>query len=253
MKCNAFVRYATLLVMVIGIASMASAQTYVLDHFRCYPFTPQPQPGTSAMVWLFDPLTALSNLTLSVIPYEFCNRVQKTVNGLVTPVVNANHHFVMYSIVTPATISLPRATINNQFGDQAIALHGGATMLVPAGQGQPTPPPSADLDHYECYFVDTPPPLNIQVTLLDDFTSDTVTVLSAAYFCNPVVKTHGSTQTIIQHPLVHLACYWTSPSAFPGRTIDTLDQFSPLTIPVKSPDLLCVPSSVKTWINNTNQ
>jgi hypothetical protein len=249
MKYTSFVKYLTLLIALIAVTGSAGAQTFVLDHFWCYPFTTN--PGFSGQARFFDPLTGVSSLTLGVQANESCNPVQKTVNGVVTPIADPAQDFVLYSIAVPVQLPQAQITINNQFGNQSYTVIGGTIILVPAGEGPipPPPPPSVSLDHYQCYGPTSAPPMNILATLQDNFTTGTVTVQSLAYFCNPVVKTHGGTQTVIQHPQTHLACYWTSPVDFSGRSVNTQDQFSTLALSVGTPNLLCVPSTVQTWTN----
>jgi len=238
-------KQVTLLMILLAIACSASAQTSPLtlvDHFRCYPFPPQ--QARQVVVGLQDQFgPKLTNLTIG--PLEFCNPVQKTVNGTITPILDPNHHFVMYSIALPQV--LRQATISNQFGTQTLILTGASRSAVPAGLGQPPPPPSADLDHYECYFVQTQPPLNVVVTLQDAFITETVTVLQPAQFCNPMVKTHNGAITGIQNPSTHLTCYATSASGFSGGTVNTGDQFFPWNLPILAPDLLCLPSLKLSW------
>jgi len=240
----------TLLALLIGIAGSASAQTSPLtlvDHFRCYPFSP-PQPSNQITVGLKDQFQPMSLFTQTITRTEFCNPVQKTVNGVVTPILNANHHFVMYAVAIPTPGY--DATISNQFGTQDLVIAGPMIMAVPAGEGQPPSLPSADLDHYECYSATTRELFNtIQVKLQDAFTTETVTVLSVAFFCNPTVKTHNGT-TIIQHLATHLTCYATSRSSYPGRTVDAQDQFFAVHMLVQSPDMLCVPTLKLSWQQN---
>jgi hypothetical protein len=239
-------KYVSLLALLIATTISAIAQTSPLtlvDHFRCYPFPQQPGAGTA--VSLSDQFTPnLFHLSLSVTPAKFCNPVQKTVNGTVTPILDPNHHFVMYIFTTPTTGY--EATISNQFGTQKLAMGGPTIMAVPAGL--PPLPPSADLDHYGCYSAQAETQFNpIQVTLQDSFITETVTVLTPVLFCNPTIKNHNGL-TAILHPDTHLTCYSTSPSGFLGGTVNTTDQFFlTATYPIQAPNMLCVPSLKLSW------
>lgn len=238
-------KYVTLLALLIAATISAIAQTSPLtlvDHFRCYPF-PQ-QPGQAITVGLSDQFTPnMFHITLAITPTEFCNPVQKTVNGTVTPILDPNHHFVMYTFATPTTGY--EATISNQFGTQKLAMGGPTIMAVPAGLSPLLP--SADLDHYGCYSAQAETQFNpIQVTLQDAFITETVTVLAPVLFCNPTVKNHNGL-TGIQHPDTHLTCYSTSPSGYQGGTVNTTDQFFTATYPIQPPGLLCLPTLKLSW------
>jgi hypothetical protein len=241
-----FMKHVTLWMILIAIACSASAQNSPLglvDHFRCYPF-PQ-QPGGATMVWLSDQFTpTLFHLSLSVTPAEFCNPVQKTVNGTVTPILDPNHHFVMYVVAIPTTGY--EATISNQFGTQKLAMGGPTILAVPAGL--PPLAPSTDLDHYGCYSAQAETQFNpIQVTLQDSFITETITVVQPVFFCNPTIKNHNGTTTIL-HPDTHLTCYSTSPSNFQGGNVNTTDQFFlTAAYTIQAPGLLCVPSLKLSW------
>lgn len=246
MKCVTLVKYITLLAILIAVASPASAQQAVVDHFRCYSFPLQ--PTTRIRVGMQDIFPPGLQTTLQITPGSFCNAVQKTVNGVVTPIVNPNHHFVLYATPVPTTGF--EVTVSNQFGTQFMAISA-PSMLVPAGILPLLPSP--DLDHYRCYggqqiSVFTPR----VVTLQDSFITETVTVLQPVMFCNPMTKTHNGGVTGIQHPDVHLTCFQTSKSIFPGGSVNLQDQFltelvNPENYPIRPPDMLCVPSLLVSW------
>ena len=238
-------KHITLLMILLAIACSASAQTSPLtlvDHFRCYPFPPQPSDRIT--VGLSDQFTPnIFHITLSITPTEFCNPVQKTVNGTVTPILDPNHHFVMYAVAIPTTGY--EATISNQFGTQQLALSGPTILAVPAGVSPLLP--STDLDHYGCYSAQAETQFNpVLVTLQDAFITENVTVLAPVLFCNPTSKNHNGTTTI-QHPDTHLTCYSTSPSITRGFTVNTTDQFFTSPYALLGPNLLCVPSLKLKW------
>jgi len=244
-------KHVTLLMILLAIACSASAQTSPLalvDHFRCYPFPPQPSDRIT--VGLSDQFTPnVFHITLSITPTEVCDPVQKTVNGTTTPILDPNHHFVTYAVAIPTTGY--EATISNQFGTQNLALSGPTMIAVPAGL---TPlSPSIDLDHYACYSAQAETQFNsISVTLQDAFITENVTVLAPVLFCNPASKNHNGTTTI-QHPDTHLTCYSTSLSSFQGGNVNTTDQFFTTAYPIRPPDLLCLPSLKLKWSVNISQ
>jgi hypothetical protein len=247
MKPMTLFRYVSLLILLTACTGAANAQAPLsaVDHFRCYPFPAQ--STNQVVVKLQDQFTTTPLTAVQITPLEFCNPVQKTrADGTTTPILNPNHHFVMYRIALPSV--LRQATISNQFGNnQVLTLLAPTVLAVPAAIPPLTVSP--DLDHYECYAVQAQPfnLINIPVGLQDAFLTETVTVLQPALFCNPTVKSHGSVNTVIQHPLSHLTCYTTSASVFTGGTVNTTDQFFALTLAVGRPDLLCVPSLKLSW------
>ena len=141
--------------------------------------------------------------------------------------------------------------VSNQFGQQTLSVADARILAVPTGKGIPpvvAPPPPTDLDHYKCYAASGPTLVNVLANLKDQFTSENVTVLRPVIFCNPVRKSHNGVATGILHPNIHLTCYTTSTSAFPGIAINIRNQFGVFNaLGVRQPDLLCVPSLKLTW------
>jgi hypothetical protein len=246
MKCVTLVKCAVLLAVLIAVASPASAQQAVLDHFRCYSFPLQ--PATGIRVGMQDLFPPGLQTTLEITPGSFCNAVQKTVNGVVTPIVNPNHHFVLYSTPVPTTGFT--VTVSNQFGTQTMGVSTPA-MLVPAGIVPLLP--SADLDHFRCYVGQQITSFAPRTVILQDsLLTETVTVQQPVMLCNPMIKTHNGNVTGILHPDVHLTCFQTSKSIFPGGSVNLQDQFltelvNPENYPIRPPDMLCVPSLLVSW------
>jgi hypothetical protein len=105
------------------------------------------------------------------------------------------------------------------------------------------------LDHFKCYAVrpiDKFEPR--EVTLVDEFGEETVTVLRPTRFCNPVVKCTGESCAELSHPEAHLTCYQIQSGPrnpqFKKRTVVVSNQFGDQQHLVVSAhgDLLCVPS-----------
>jgi hypothetical protein len=155
----------------------------------------------------------------------------------------------MFQINTQPIISRT-VVVSNQFGsNQTLHTADAQILAVPTGkaiQPNPPPPPSTDLDHYKCY-VASGAPVNVTATLSDQFTTETVQAFQPVLFCNPVEKIHGGVVTPIQHPLVHLTCYATSASNFPGIGVNITNQIVSASLRVAKPDLLCLPSQKLQW------
>lgn len=243
------------LISVIWLAAVfsspAQAQITTVDHFRCY-LVPR-SPVLNVTVQLEDQFdTALGqveNITQLLIQ-RFCNPVQKIVNGVVTPIVDPNHHLTMFTI-NPQPIIMRQVVVKNQFGQQTLSTADAKILAVPTGKAlppNPAPAPPTDLDHYKCYTASGPALTGVVANLKDQFLSENVTVLRPVLFCNPVKKIHNGVTTAILHPDVHLTCYATSTSQFPGTNINIRNQFIQINnFAIRQPDLLCVPSEKLQW------
>jgi len=246
-----------LLSLAVVFSVSAQGQAAVVDHFRCY-LVPAAatQPVNVQLLDQFDAAAGnIENITKLSIEH-FCNPVNKTVNGVTTPIVNIKHHLTMYQINPQTTISRT-VTVKNQFGTQTLSVADARWLAVPTGKAlppNPPPPPSADLDHYKCYAASGPSLLNVIATLRDQFRTDTVRVLQPVRFCNPVQKTHDGVVTPILNPSVHLVCYSTTVVTFQTNIV-IQNQFTPgMNLQVVNPDLLCAPSSKLAWqvVTGTN-
>jgi len=245
----------TVLALTAAFSGSALAQVLpppVVDHFRCY-IVPV-SPVLAVAVKLQDQFDAAVPLVENINQLRiehFCNPVQKTTaSGAVTPIVNVNHHLTMFAI-NPQVAIARTVVVSNQFGQQTLSVADARVLAVPTGKGIPpvaAPPPPTDLDHYKCYAASGPALLNVVVNLKDQFLSENVRVLQPVRFCNPVRKNHNGVITGILHPNVHLTCYTTSTSQFPGTSINIQNQFGLFNaLGVRPPDLLCVPSLKLSW------
>jgi hypothetical protein len=178
-------------------------------------------------------------------PVLFANPVKKTVvGGDVAEIENADLHWVLYDIYdAESTIDKP-IQIANQFGnDQILDLTYRETLAVPSEKIVPPTPP---LDHFKCYWTLPEAPLDLSVSLLDQFHYDyfSGTVLEPMMFCNPVKKVHG-TQTISSDPDNHLTIYKIS-APTDWWTVTVNNQFNgpaaPQTLTVYGPVALAVPT-----------
>ena len=226
-----------------------------VDHFRCYvvPLTPIFTVNLQLVDQFDAALSQVENITRLGIA-RFCNPVQKTLaSGVVTPIVNINHHLTLFTIDTQPIV-LRTVVVKNQFGQQVITTADAKILAVPTGKGlppNPPPPPSTDLDHYKCYTA-SGNAVNVAALLKDQFLSENTTILRPVLFCNPVKKTHDGIVVGILNPDVHLVCYATSASQFAGTTINIRNQITLLNnLRLRAPDLLCVPSLKVAWAVET--
>jgi len=179
-------------------------------------------------------------------PYLFANPVKKTVvGGDVAEIEDEDLHWVLYDIWDEAAPSIKESIqIANQFGnDQILELTYRDTLAVPS---QKNVPPTPDLDHFKCYRTLPEEPLDLSVSLLDQFHYDyfSGTVLEPMMFCNPVDKVHG-TVTISSNPDNHLTVYKISaPTDWWTVTVDNQfnDAAVPQTLTVYGPVALAVPT-----------
>ena len=266
-----------LLLLSSAAHAQPSTTPAVLDHLLCY--LTAAQPLTPQLAWLQDQFDARINPNGVETIYDtrmvlFCNPAQKTVISSVNiptvPVVHPTAHMAMY-LTTPQATAIPRSVpITNQFGAQTL-ITGEAEILgvpsgktpIPANGGAVSLPPipgTGVLDHFRCYSA-SGPSINTRVLLTDQFftsSPESALVLTPRLFCNPVTKTVPPANcpagqfcqvqtTPIAHPTSHMACYLISPSAPFQGVVAYNNQFVPAgtlpTVELKSPVMLCVPSS----------
>src|SRR5262245_29003633 len=179
-----------------------------LDHFWCYIVSSQ-TPQDSIEVILED---QFQNTRVAVgEALQFCNPVQKTIDGVVTQIVDLTAHLTMYRLLTAAPLSTAATfTATNQFGSTQFTVDKATAIMVPTQKNTLAFPDR--LDHYLCYPV-SGPSVNQVASLTDQFQTREVTVGKPAFFCNPVQKTLlDGTTTRIQNRAAHLTCYNTRTS-----------------------------------------
>jgi hypothetical protein len=238
-------RYFMLFTVLLAIAvSTAWAQRPVdlaeETHFRCY-IVSQQTPRSATSVTLSDQF--LQNVTLTVDePLQFCAPVSK--NGL--PIEEPEEHLTMYGVAANLSPHLIVET-EDQFGPRTLEAVGARVLLVPtrklAVAGVPTGLAfPSKLNHDWCYQV-SGEPVDRDVTLQDQFRTDTVRVEQPVLFCNPVEKLVGGVRTRIEERNVHLTCYdLHGPQATTATKVSILNQFEQDVFTITSYELLCVPS-----------
>ncbi len=203
-------------------------------HFRCYTVSQQtPQPATT--VTLSDQF--ISSATLSIDePLQFCAPTSKNGGAINAP----EEHLTMYGAAQPLPTGLTVST-EDQFRTRTLTAVGARVLLVPTEKNSLGFP--ANLNHDWCYAV-TGPAVGEQVTLEDQFSSDTLRVEHPRLFCNPVEKTVGAVTTSPPEPDVHLTCYEIKgPQRTEATKASIENQFETDTFTVTSWQLLCVPAA----------
>jgi len=214
-------------------------------HFRCY-IVSQQTPQAATTVTLSDQFLSKVALTVDE-PLQFCAPVSK--NG--EPILEPEEHLTMYAAAAPLVNHLSIAT-EDQFGPRILEAVGARVLLVPTQklevEGVPT-----DLDfptklnHSWCYEVNGAP-VDLEVTLRDQFRTDTVGVGQPTLFCNPVEKVVGGVTTRIEERDVHLTCYdIKGPQRTRATHVLIENQFEQDTFTITSFELLCVPSEKKSF------
>jgi hypothetical protein len=100
-------------------------------------------------------------------------------------------------------------------------------------------PGPVDLDHYKCYLA-AGAPIDIGVSLQDQFQARSTRVVEPKLFCTPADKNGEG----IDDADTHMTCYDTDPAGQPPGLIPIQNQFvASDQIQLLSPDLLCVPST----------
>ncbi len=204
----------------------------------------QQTPQAATTVTLSDQF--LEDVTLEVDePLQFCAPTSK--DGV--PVkIEEEEHLTMYGAAANLTPHLIIET-EDQFGTRTLEAVGARVLLVPTQKlavgGVPTglrfP---GKLNHSWCYEVNGEP-VDLNVTLKDQFRTDTVRVEQPVLFCNPVEKrVGGKVVGRIVESEVHLTCYDIhGPQRTDATQVLIFNQFEEDTFTITSFELLCVPSA----------
>ena len=207
-----------------------------LDHFKCY--SAFGERFINETVYLQDQFGF--NQDVQVLhPIDFCNPVEKTHNGDVTPIKNPDAHLTKYMIKAPQA-PYRQATVSNQFGsNQPLNVSQPYALLVPTQKDLSRPEPKG-LDHFMCYKV-FGQPVHATVDLRDQFhLEENVSVLYPFALCNPVIKVHADIKTPVLNPDSHLVCYVIG-SPYYGE-VSIRNQFGTDKLRLTSAREICVPS-----------
>jgi hypothetical protein len=214
-------------------------------HFRCYIVSQQtPQPATAAT--LTDQFfTEGVDLTIDE-PLQLCAPTAK--NGVPLTSAQEEQHLTMY----PAAEELGGPLIvytEDQFGERTLEVVGARVLLVPTVKDNAGDlgDLEGDVNHYWCYEANGPK-VNQTVTLDDQFSAGTVTVLSPSLFCNPVEKTTDSGTIGIVDEELHLTSYdLRGKQKTQAQMHDIENQFETDVYTITSWQLLCVPAEKIGW------
>jgi len=233
--------------------NFVTAQPLVLDHFDCY-WTGE-EMLTGEHVSLEDQFGTYE-VTVEESWY-FCTPVEKERDGVVTPILDPDHHFTFYEISLNQQIQYWQVNVDNQFGPQYLTAWGPVCLAVPTQKVQPgNHEPPVGLDHFLLYEVEQTQ-VNEVVGLRDQFTygeDGQFVVTAPLYFANPVQKTHGDDVTEIQNPEAHLVFYELSGQLFSNPAVQVVNQFGGWTFTqVEGPWLLAVPSQKLSWEQQPQQ
>jgi hypothetical protein len=239
---------ATFLGVLAVALSSARAQRVDFEretHFRCYIVSQQTTQAPTA-VTLSDQF--LEDVTLTVNePLQFCAPTSK--DGL--PIEEPQEHLTMYGAAANLAPHLIIST-QDQFGPRQLEAVGARVLLVPtqkvAVEGVPTDLDFPDkLNHSWCYEV-TGAPVDRDVSLADQFRTDTLRVEKPRLFCNPVEKVRvidgRRIVTRIEERAVHLTCYdLHGPQRTDATLVGISNQFERDSFTITAFELLCVPSA----------
>jgi hypothetical protein len=210
-----------------------------LDHFWSYIVsTATSQPAVTATL-----MDQFQTVTVSVgSPLQFLNPAQKTIDSVITPIVDLNDHLTMYNLQNAAPLPASQTlTATNQFGTQQLTVDKATTLMVPTQKETLRFP--RKLDHFLCYPVNAAS-IAQPATLTDQFQTQDVIVEQPVLFCNPVQKTIGNNTTRIQNEAAHLLCYNIRlPQSTTSRQVHIQNQLETDTFTVTTTQMLCVPST----------
>ena len=211
-----------------------------LDHFWSYIISREDTQQPAVTATLRD---QFQTVTVSIgAPLQFLNPAQKTIDSVVTPILDLNNHLTMYNLQTaaplPTSVTL---TATNQFGALQLTVDKATTIMVPTQKETLRFP--RRLDHFLCYPVNAAS-IAQPVTLTDQFQTEDVTVEQPVLFCNPVQKTIGTNTTRIQNDAAHLLCYNIRLSqSTTARQVHIQNQLETDLFTITTTQMLCAPST----------
>lgn len=213
----------------------ALAQWPLENHYKVYNVSP---PYTfTTNVLLVDQFGTYA--PPAMILTDFANPVMKNDEPIVFP---ENHHtWWQVDLVGTGWI----VEVENQFGDQVWQLTNPRYLVLPALKNQSGPPPLHN--HYLAYEA-VGQPVNLPVTLADQFGVVQVVAAEPVFFLNPVEKIVEGEVYPILDPQAHLACYRIIPPLAYDIQLLAFDQFGEWELLALDHDCLCVPSWKRTVV-----
>ncbi len=161
------------------------------------------------------------------------------------PINDPDLHYTFW-VLGIETFAMLGVQFSNQFGPQTVDLSGNSVHLVNPALKNGAPGALIPVaNHYKCYNC-TGDPVNVTVTLKDQFFERTVLVMSPQIFCNPAIKTDsdGTSYQIID-PAQYYVAYSVDPMFVEGLTVLVTDQYlSDVELALYDDPLLWVPSTM---------
>jgi len=221
-----------------------------LDHFLSYIIT-EAVP-LQAHVYLEDQFCIEGAVGATVDwPWWFCNPVEKQHEGVMTLMLDEDHHLTVYGIHPEMEAQHWVVNVNNQFGTQPLTVYGPVALAVPTQKVEPGGhEPPVDLDHFLLYEVIEGPYFEDVVVGLNDQFSDIAEgmVVAPRYFANPVQKTDDTGMvTEIVNTEAHLVFYEIIGGQYSYPQLLVVNQFGEQTFELGNPIFLAAPSQKISW------
>jgi hypothetical protein len=219
----------------------------MLNHFLSY-WTIEAVP-LDAHVYLEDQFCSVE-ATVGP-PGWFCNPVEKRYEGVVTPILDPDHHLTVYYLSPEEEPEHWSVNVNNQFGTQQLIVYGPVALAVPTQKVEPGDhSPPIGLDHFLLYEVIEGPYFDDLVVGLDDQFHDIAegSVVAPRYFANPVQKTDDTgLVTEIANTQAHLVFYEIIGGQYYLQQLLVVNQFGQQTFGLGDPIFLAAPSEKISW------
>jgi len=215
----------------------------VVDHYECY--KAKDLPGTTAFaprtVTLADPIE--TKITRVMKPTQFCNPVGKDGSAILDP----SAHLECYEIkdaAGQARFTPHNATVDNEFGTQALRLKKSRRICVPTTQDGVAS--ALHVDRFKCYTAvhpsGTPKFVQVTTTLGDEFGTTVVNVHGPESVCTSVDQDGLG----VRDPAASLQCYTIRRAAkqpgFVGQRVVTANEFGSEHMAALKPSTICVPA-----------
>lgn len=221
---------ALALTFVCVVCVQAQPQWPIENHYKVY--NVQPPHAFTGPIQLADQFGGYSVDVLFL--EKFANPVQK--NG--EPIIFPETHETWWRVDLVGQGWM--IVVDNQFGEQVWQVGDPQFLVLPARKFEPGPP--LQNNHYLAYQA-MGQPVNIPVSLVDQFGQIEAIAAEPVYFLNPVEKvTPDGVVYPILDPEAHLACYRIDPPMMYDIPVIAFDQFGVWDFIVLDHDCLCVPS-----------
>ncbi len=223
----------------------AEHEPLALDHFTCYWIAEEVSPVQHGVLSLSDQFVDIEAAELGW-PLYFCNPADKWVWDVLTaPILNPDHHLLLYETYYQEEHQTWQVEVNNQFVRQQLTVWGPVALAVPTQKlvpGDHDPP--VGLDHFLLYEVLEGEHLpDLTVGLNDQFGHGEFAPGMPIYFANPVMKVvDHDVITPIENPEAHLVFYEILGQPYSYPPIQVTNQFGAMTSEVWGPYLMAVPS-----------